>query len=104
MDKTLLGGLVLAGCIGMYWLIANTKLGFTIFFTFLIGWSAYFLLSFTMLFGVDENIPLIGGVVIGIGIFIFGWIKRDKPLDKITEQYLQSGTGGNKDGIDDGDG
>jgi hypothetical protein len=106
MDTTLLGWLLLAGCIGIYWLAANSRLGAYLFGGVMMGICSYVILLFGlgMFFGVGGNIPLIGGVVIGTVGFIFAWVKRDEPMDKSTEQYLRSGTGGRKDGIDDGDG
>jgi hypothetical protein len=106
MDTTLLGWLLLAGGIGIYWLAASTRLGAYLFMGFMVGMCSYVFLLFGlgMFFGVDGNIPLIGGVVIGTVSTIIAWVKRDEPMDKITEQYLRSGTGGRKDGIDDGDG
>jgi hypothetical protein len=100
--ELLLGLVILAGGIGMYWLAAKKRLGAYLFFSFCIGSAAYLFLLFGLgiFCGVCANVPLIGAVVIGIVSFIFAWVKRDEPMDKITEQYFRSGTGGRKDGID----
>jgi len=104
MNTELLLGLVaLAGAIGMYWLVGSTMLGFMLFFCFCIGSTAYVFLLFGLGIFCEvcaTNVPLIGAVVIGTVSFIFFWVRRNEPMDKITEEYLRRGTGGRKDGID----
>ncbi len=57
--ELLLGLVILAGGIGMYWLAANTRLGSYLFAGFMIGMFSYLFLLFGLdiFFGVGGNIP-----------------------------------------------
>ena len=105
MSDPLLGLIVCVGFIGFMWLGTTSILGGHLLLGFMVGvFSHAVLLIGVGIVGFDEypKIPLIGGVVIGAIVFLITWVDRDKPLDKNTEQYLRSGTGNTKDGIDDG--
>ena len=60
----------------------------------MMGWCSYFILLFVLSpYGVNKNVSLISGVLIGTIGFIIAWLKRDEPMDKIMEHFFGSGTG-----------